>query len=155
MDHEIAGMRRIGGAAPCRRNRPVQSASEFSYVERLRGEIGLELNLEIAGRLADLLVDPRLTAQEDDWLSVVLTDAVRPEDPMARLRTRFPHVLVLDWQPAGVSADERTYGARVAGRDDLDVVTEFVRHVRGTDAGPAERDLLRRALVAARGGEDG
>jgi exonuclease SbcD len=111
----------------------------------------------VLGTLADLLVDPALAPQEDDWLSVVLRDAVRPEDAMARLRTRFPHVLVLDWQPAGAVVDERTYAARVAGRDDLDVVTEFVRHVRGggstSDAGAAdesERALLAQALEAGR-----
>jgi exonuclease SbcD len=100
---------------------------------------------------------PRAQAQEDDWLSVVLTDAARPEDPMARLRTRFPHVLVLDWQPDGAVADDRTYGARVAGRDDLAVVTEFVRHVRcggsTSDAGAVddgERALLAQALEAGR-----
>ncbi len=111
----------------------------------------------LTGALADLLVDPALAAQEDDWLSVVLTDPVRPEDPMARLRTRFPHVLVLDWQPEGALADERTYGARVAGRDDLEVVAEFVRHVRcggsTSEAGAAdddERALLAQALEHGR-----
>jgi exonuclease SbcD len=111
----------------------------------------------VLGTLVDLLVDPALAPQEDDWLSVVLQDDVRPEDAMARLRTRFPHVLVLDWQPAGAVVDERTYAARVAGRDDLDVVTEFVRHVRGggstSDAGAAdegERVLLAQALEAGR-----
>ena len=111
----------------------------------------------LTGRLADLLVDPALGAQEDDWLSVVLTDAVRPEEPMARLRTRFPHVLVLEWQPEGTVADDRTYGARTAGRDDLEVVAEFVRHVRcgGSTAGEGavdegERSLLSEALEAGR-----
>ena len=108
----------------------------------------------LRGRLASLLTDPSLAAQEDHWLSVVLTDGVRPEDAMARLRSRFPHVLVLDWQPEGVVADERTYGARVAGRDDLEVVSEFVRHVRGGSAeGEAtaqDRALLTQALEAGR-----
>jgi exonuclease SbcD len=111
----------------------------------------------LRGALDALLREPGLAAQEDDWLSVVLTDAVRPEDAMARLRTRFPHVLVLDWQPEGAVADERTYGARVAGRSDLEVVTEFVRHVRGggstSEAGAADehdRALLAQALEAGR-----
>ena len=76
---------------------------------------------------------------------------------MVRLRTRFPHVLVLEWQPRGAVADERTYGARIAGRDDLAVVAEFVRHVRGggstCDGGApddAERALLGQALEAGR-----
>jgi exonuclease SbcD len=111
----------------------------------------------LRGRLDALLTDPRLTAQEGDYLSVVLTDPVRPDDPMVRLRSRFAHVLVLDWQPEGAVADERSYAARMAGRDDLDIVTEFVRHVRGggstSDAGAVDeqdRALLDRALEAGR-----
>jgi exonuclease SbcD len=111
----------------------------------------------LRGRLDALLTDPRLTAQEGDYLSVVLTDPVRPDDPMVRLRSRFAHVLVLDWQPEGAVVDERSYAARMAGRDDLDIVTEFVRHVRGggstSDAGAVDeqdRALLDRALEAGR-----
>jgi exonuclease SbcD len=125
-------------------------------VERVPAPVPRRLST-LTGALADLLVDPALSAQSDDWLSVVLTDPVRPEDAMARLRTRFPHVLVLDWQPGGAVADERTYGARVAGRDDLAVVAEFVRHVRcgggASDAGAPdddERALLEQALEAGR-----
>jgi exonuclease SbcD len=111
----------------------------------------------LRGPLATLLGDPALAVQEDDWLSVVLTDQVRQEDAMARLRSRFPHVLVLEFQPEGAVADERTYGARVAGRDDLEVVAEFVRHVRGAgstsdEGAPTEQDraLLAQALEAGR-----
>ena len=131
-------------------------AGGLRRVERVPAPVPRRLS-SLTGALLDLLVDPALAAQEDDWLSVVLTDAARPEDPMARLRTRFPHVLVLDWQPDGAVADDRTYGARVAGRDDLAVVTEFVRHVRcggsTSDAGAAddgERALLAQALEAGR-----
>jgi exonuclease SbcD len=131
-------------------------AAGLGRVERVPAPVPRRLST-LTGLLADLLVDPALEAQQDDWLSVVLTDPVRPEDPMARLRTRYPHVLVLDWQPEGAVADERTYGARVAGRDDLDVVAEFVRHVRcggsTSDAGAAddgERALLGQALEAGR-----
>jgi DNA repair protein SbcD/Mre11 len=131
-------------------------AAGLAGVERVPAPVPRRLS-SLTGALADLLVDPALAQQEDDWLSVVLTDAVRPEDPMARLRTRFPHVLVLDWQPEGAVADDRTYGARVAGRDDLAVVTEFVRHVRcggsTSQAGAAdddERALLAEALEAGR-----
>jgi hypothetical protein len=114
----------------------------------------------LRGGLRALLTAPELAAQEGDYLSVVLTDPVRPEDPMLRLRSRFPHVLVLDWQPEGAVADERSYAARMAGRDDLDVVTEFVRHVRGggSTGTPARstsrigRCWLRRSRRAARGG---
>ena len=131
-------------------------ARGLSRVERVPTPVPRRLST-LRGTLNDLLVDAALVDQESDWLSVMLTDAVRPEDAMVRLRTRFPHVLVLDWQPEGATPDERSYGARVAGRDDLEVVAEFVRHVRGggssSDAGAAdagERALLASALEAAR-----
>jgi exonuclease SbcD len=104
----------------------------------------------LRGELAQLLADPALAGQEDDWLSVTLTDAARPEDAMARLGTRFPHVLVLSHEPAGAARSEETYAARVTGRTDLEVSTAFVEHVRGTVADGAERLLLQEALEAVR-----
>ncbi len=111
----------------------------------------------LEGRLDALLTSPAHAGLEGHWLSVVLTDPVRPDDPMARLRVRFPHVLVLEWRPEGAVADERTYGARVAGRDDLEVAAEFVRHVRAGGstsqegaADDAERALLAEAFEAGR-----
>ena len=111
----------------------------------------------LRGRLADLLTDSLLTGQEDHWLSVVLTDPVLPEAAMDRLRVRYPHVLVLTLEPEGAVVDDRSYSARVAGRDDLEVLCEFVRHVRvggaAGDEGAAdgrERALLESALEAGR-----
>ncbi len=111
----------------------------------------------VTGTLEQLLLQPDHADREDDWLRVLLTDPVRPEDAMQRLRSRFPHVLVLEWTPVGHSADGRSYGARVADRDDLEVAAEFVRHVRGGGsdsvegaADDGERALLRQALEAGR-----
>ena len=80
----------------------------------------------------------------------MLTDAVRPDDAMARLTARFPHVLVLAHEPEGVVRDDRTYGARVTGRTDLEVAAGFVEHVRGGPAVEAEHALLAAALEAGR-----
>ena len=69
---------------------------------------------------------------------------------MDRLRARFPHILTLEFKPEGVTADPRSYGQKVKGRDDLTVAAEFVRHVRHTDASDPERELLEAAFAAAR-----
>src|SRR4051794_40292379 len=45
----------------------------------------------LRGELADLLADPAHTTVEEHFLSVQLTDPVRPTDPMRQLQTRFPH----------------------------------------------------------------
>ena len=108
----------------------------------------------LTGELADLLADPAHAAAEGHFVSVKLTDAVRPADPMRRLRDRFPHCVHLEWAGGTAVDDGRSYQERLRGRADLDVAEEFVRHVRGTDTGPAERDLLRRALTAAVRGEN-
>jgi exonuclease SbcD len=104
----------------------------------------------LRGELATLLTDPRLVAQEQDWLSVVLTDIARPEEAMARLHARFPHVLVLAHEPEGVERSQESYTARVSNRSDLEVATAFVEHVRGTVADEAETALLQEAFEAVR-----
>ena len=75
-------------------------------------------------------------------MSVTLTDPSRPEGAMDALRARFPHVLVLALEPEGVVPDERGYRARIAGRDDLSVAAEFVRHVSNAPPTAGEERLL-------------
>jgi exonuclease SbcD len=106
----------------------------------------------LAGRIDDLLTSREHDGHENDFVAVTLTDTARPEGAMDRLRARFPHVLTLEFKPEGVTADRRSYGQKVKGRDDLAVAAEFVRHVRNTDATDPERELLEAAFTAARDG---
>jgi exonuclease SbcD len=103
----------------------------------------------VTGVLAELLMSPRYAEYESDFLSVTLTDQVRPEGGMDALRMRFPHILVLSHEPAGVVPDARDYRSRMAGRDDLGIAAEFVRHVRGAEATAGELALLASAFGAA------
>jgi len=109
----------------------------------------------LRGRLADLLSSGEYAAYEDDFVSVTLTDQSRPEGPMDALRTRFPHVLVLTFEPEGAAPDARSYQARVAGRDDRAIAEEFVQHVRNAPATDGERRLLSDAFEAVRTEEAG
>jgi DNA repair protein SbcD/Mre11 len=102
----------------------------------------------LRGRLDDLLMAPEYAEYEPDFLAVTLTDTARPDQAMDRLRKRFSHVLTLDFKPEGMVADGRSYAQKIAGKDDLDVATEFVRHVRNTVVTPGERDLLASAFAA-------
>jgi exonuclease SbcD len=106
----------------------------------------------LTGRIDDLLTSRVHDGRAGDFLAVTLTDTARPEGAMDRLRARFPHILTLEFKPEGVTADPRSYGQKVKGRDDLTVAAEFVRHVRNTDASEPERALLADAFAAARGG---
>lgn len=101
----------------------------------------------IRGRLADILDSG--TDLTDAYLSVELTDPVRPLEPMRRLRERFPHTLVAQWVP-DIPADPAGMARRSSPGADEVLLIDFVRDVRGTPPIPGERKLLREALVADR-----
>jgi exonuclease SbcD len=103
----------------------------------------------LRGELPDLLGDPGHTDVEGHFVSALLTDPVRPVDPMRRLQGRFPHCVHLEWVGAGAVADGRSYTERLSGRSDLEVAGEFVSHVRGLAVTPTEQALLVQALAAA------
>jgi len=105
----------------------------------------------LRGRLDDLLTDPRHAPLEHAWLKVTLTDPVRPAQAMVRLRARFPHALVLEFEPgAGADGAERSWTARVTGRDDMRIAAGFVSDVRGAPADEQETALLREAIDCCR-----
>ncbi|MBW4719223.1 metallophosphoesterase family protein [Saccharothrix obliqua] len=109
----------------------------------------------LGGRLDDLLLDPDHTPVEQHFLSVVLTDRVRPLDALRRLQVRFPHAVHVEWRPEGGRTGELRFGDRVRGRDDEEIACCFVEDVRGEP--PAERELalLRAAIAAAAREGDG
>jgi len=117
--------------------------------------------LPVPRRLAKLSgpIDRLLTAEEhgdlvDCYLSVTLTDSVRPVDAMRRLRERFPHAVHLDWQPEnGNTTAALRYVDAVRGRADSDIVRNFLDDCRGAPPSESERELLGLALESAGRGE--
>jgi DNA repair protein SbcD/Mre11 len=105
----------------------------------------------LRGRLDDLLRGAEHVDAERAWCQVTLTDPVRPREAMARVRQRFPHALVLAFEPdVGADRDDG-YAARVRGQSALDVCCGFLEHVRGgAGADGVERDMLSAALEGAR-----
>ncbi len=102
---------------------------------------------KLRGRLTELLTDPGLARHEGSFLSITLTDPTRPADPMRALRTRFPHALLLAFEPDGrVDLGEAGYLRRLRGRSDLQIATGFVEFVRERAADEWERTLLREAV---------
>jgi DNA repair protein SbcD/Mre11 len=109
----------------------------------------------IRGTLDDLLEDPDLTPYERCWVQATLTDPLRPAQPMERLRRRFPHTLVLAFEPGDrdeANEQRSVPGAHPGVRSDHAIALDFVRELRGTPAGPAEMALLQEACDAC--GED-
>jgi DNA repair protein SbcD/Mre11 len=124
-------------------------ANGIARAERVPAPQYRRLSL-LRGRLAGLLGSPTYSEFEDDFVSVTLTDPSRPEGPMDALRTRFPHILVLAFDPEGAVPDAGCYQARVVGRDDRAIAEEFVQHVRNAPATDGERRLLTDAFEAVR-----
>ncbi|QNN52704.1 exonuclease SbcCD subunit D [Nocardioides mesophilus] len=108
----------------------------------------------LRGPLEDLLRDPALADAEDSWLQVTLTDARRPMHAMERLRDRFPHTLLLAFEPEGVTRSRGPVLPRVDGRSDLDVALGFVAEVRDLEATTEEALLLQLACDSCRITED-
>jgi DNA repair protein SbcD/Mre11 len=124
-------------------------ATGIAHVEQVPAPVDRRLSV-LRGRLGDLLASAAYAPYEDDFVSVTLTDPSRPEGAMDALRSRFPHVLVLAFEPEGAGPDDRGYRARTAGRDDLAIAAEFVSHVSNAPPTPGEERLLASAFAAVR-----
>jgi exonuclease SbcD len=105
----------------------------------------------VRGRIDDLLADPRYETYQDHWLQITLTDPRRPSSAMERLRRRFPHALVLGFEPeGGTGEDARTWSERVKERSELDIAGDFVAEMGEAEASEAERELLHEAFESCR-----
>jgi len=103
----------------------------------------------VSGTLSSLLSDPAHDQLVEKYLSVELTDRVRPTDALRRLQERFPHAVHLDWRPAsGAMAASMRYTTSARGRTDHEVACDFVEDCRGSSPSEGEQALLREALAA-------
>jgi len=108
---------------------------------------------EVRGRLADLLAreDAGLAAA---WVKVVLTDQVRPAAPMDRLRQKWPHTLVLDFDAGGgpgcAEADLRRLASTA---DPVEICALHVEFAGGGPPDAEQRAVLAEVVEAASRGE--
>ena len=108
----------------------------------------------LRGELSDLLADPANESVVDRYLSVTLTDPVRPVDAMRRLQERFPFAVRMEWQPEnGDLLGPLRYRKRTSGRDDIELAAGFLADCRGGEPNAVERRLLAEAFAAARRAE--
>lgn len=108
----------------------------------------------LRGRIDDLLTDPGHADAEDAFVQVTLTDPRRPRLAMDRLRERFPHALVLAFEPEGAVGHRAPLVPHVSGRNDLDIALGFVAEVRDLEATTEEALLLQLACDSCRINED-
>jgi len=109
----------------------------------------------LTGALDGLLTDPAHEQHVDHFLSIELTDPVRPTDALRRLQERFPHAVHLEWRPDGGFDQTLRYAQAAHGRSDHEVACCFVADCRGQEPNERERDLLADALAAAEAMEPG
>jgi exonuclease SbcD len=104
---------------------------------------------EVRGRLDELLAldDPGLA---DAWVKAVLTDSRRPMAPMELLRERWPHTLVLDFQPEGVPQAPAAPTRVRESSDPVEVCAEFMEWVDSTRPEPEHEDALRAVVASVR-----
>lgn len=105
----------------------------------------------LTGTIDELVGDERFAFAENNWVSAILTDRVRPMDAMRRLQDRFPWCATLEHRPADVApTDDLTYRQRVDNKTDAQIVAGFLELVRG-GVGPSEFESTLIAEVAAAG----
>jgi DNA repair protein SbcD/Mre11 len=145
----------------------IDGAGQVS-VTRLAAPVPRPLR-EVRGRLDDLLAGEtpaggdgtqkrRVAAGRPDelagaWLRVVLTDPARPASPMERLRARWPHTLVLDFDPDGEIVSVAADLGRVAkAADPVEICELFVEFASGGVADSEQRAVLRDVVEAVQNG---
>ncbi|MBA2445468.1 MAG: exonuclease SbcCD subunit D [Nocardioidaceae bacterium] len=129
-------------------------ADGLSHVEFVTAPVPRPL-ASVSGTLDDLLTQDRFAFAERSWVQATLTDRCRPKIPMDRLRTRFPHALVLKFEPSPSCNDPATQlSDKVVGRSDAEVVANFFTDVRGSPLGDEEAALMSDACDACRVQED-
>ncbi|QBJ97684.1 exonuclease SbcCD subunit D [Rhodococcus sp. ABRD24] len=104
---------------------------------------------QLSGTLEQLLHDEAFASAEDHYVSVTLTDPLRPIDAMRALQERFRYAVHMEWQrPEG--SPGLGYRERVRGRTDLQVAQSFLTDMR-SEPTVGELRLLEQALRRAVG----
>ena len=97
--------------------------------------------------ITPLLESDDYTWAEDAWCQITVTDPKRPPHAFRRLKARFPGMLNFILAPTGGTEAKTTYSDRIAkATTDMDLVLDFVDHVRNRPASDNEQRWLRDAL---------
>ncbi|GAB3682434.1 exonuclease SbcCD subunit D [Actinocorallia lasiicapitis] len=105
----------------------------------------------LRGALPELLADQAFDRYTGHWLQITLTDPVRPAGAMERLKTRFPHVLVLAFEPEGAEPErELSWASRIQERTGPALAAGFFQEMAGAPLTDEERVLLEDAFTDCR-----
>lgn len=103
----------------------------------------------LRGRLDELLESAEHAAAEGAWVRVTVTDRVRPDSLMDRLKSRFPHALQVFHEPEGAIDRGRSGTTVVSERDPRELGSDFIAYVTKTEASGGEVDVFEAGYEAA------
>jgi exonuclease SbcD len=103
----------------------------------------------LRGRLDELLESADFAEAEDSWVRVTVTDRVRPDSLMDRLKSRFPHALQVFHEPEGAIDRGRSGTTVVSERDPRELGSDFIAYVTKTEASGGEVDVFEAGFEAA------
>jgi DNA repair protein SbcD/Mre11 len=103
----------------------------------------------LRGRLDELLESAEHAAAEAAWVRVTVTDRVRPDSLMDRLKSRFPHALQVFHEPEGAAPRGRAGTTVVSERDPRELGSDFIAYVTKTEASGGEVDVFAAGYEAA------
>lgn len=87
--------------------------------------------IEITGKFADLLSNPKYNQYKDYYVQAVYTDDTRVIDPMRQLKDKFPYTANVIWQPDNQAArSKETYRKQLENKTDLQIIETFAEQVR-------------------------
>jgi exonuclease SbcD len=103
----------------------------------------------LRGRLDEMLESPVHSGAESSWVRVTVTDRVRPDSLMDRVKSRFPHALQVFHEPD--AAIDRGQGGTtlVSERDPRELGSDFIAYVTKTVASDGEVDVFEAGYEAA------
>jgi len=103
----------------------------------------------LRGSLDELLESPSFAAAESAWVRITVTDRVRPDSLMDRLKSRFPHALQVFHEPEGAVDRGRSGTTVVSERDPRELGSDFIAYVTKTEASGGEVDVFEAGFEAA------
>lgn len=128
---------------------PVEGPVEVSHVEVPQPRPMASLK----GRLDDLLTNEAHAVHEDCWVRITVTDRVRPDALMDRLKSRFPHTLQVFHEPEGAVTSTRAGTTVVSERDPRELGADFISYVTKIGASEGEVDVFVAGYEAAEAAE--
>jgi exonuclease SbcD len=103
----------------------------------------------LRGRLDELLESPDHVDAEAAWVRVTVTDRVRPDSLMDRVKSRFPHALQVFHEPVGAIDRGRSGTTVVSERDPRELGGDFIAYVTKTVASDGEVNVFEDGYEAA------